>query len=475
MSTRINTGQRLLNKLIQSRTISASGAAFCVIAADPYHDVELPDLCGYPDTQVGQSVVLKVPYQMTVVAPPGTTDTWEMMVHTNPWTCGDTGSASVTTDYLSFGNYLQVSGTQTHTTTTFPPVIVYRGKDGNDLGPFNIGDAGNVAPIGMGLDDSYAKGCHRVIAWGLEVYDTTAVISRQGTCTVWKQNTNTYNKSAFTFAGPSVGPLSQVGTCTGILLNRPPKNIAEANLLAGTRSWKSEDGCYLVITQNEEQLLAKQPDDTQPIICDGDISPGIRGTTPGNVISGTLNQIPIGDSAVFFPQVVWNMQPFHQSGAFFTGLSPNSSFLVRTIFYVERFPTPDEKDIVLLTKPSACHDPVALEIYDRMLKEMPVGVPVAENGLGDWFYDAISAAAPILSAMPHPLAKAAGMAAGAVQSGMESAGYGKAVNPNKQQSRLKAAPKAPAPPPRQTSPAAGQANRKKKKNRKRKPAPVEPQ
>jgi len=469
MSTRINTGQRLLNKLIESKTISASGAAWVTVAADPYHDVELPDLCGYPDTQVGSSVVLKVPYQMTVVAPPGTTTTWSMLVNSNPWTCGDAGAPTVLTDFDINGNFLRPSATQTHNATQFPPIVVFRGPDGNDLGPFNIGDAGNAAPIGMGLDDAYAKGSHRVIAWGLEVYDTTAVISRQGTCTVWRQNTNTYNKSAFIYLGQIAGNIGMVGVSTGVLLNRPPKNIGEANLLSGTRSWKSEDGCYLVMTQNEEQLLAKQPEDTQPIILNGDVSPGIRGAAFGSAISGTLNQVPVGAEFAFVPQVVWNMQPYHQSGAFFTGLSPNSSFLVRTIFYVERFPTPDEKDIVLLTKPSACHDPMALEIYDRMLKEMPVGVPVAENGLGDWFYDAISAVSPVLSAIPHPLAQAFGGGASAIKAGMEASGYGKPVPMRPKQTRTKAAPKAPATQIRQASPNPAPPRNKKKKNKKAPP------
>jgi len=45
---------------------------------------------------------------------------------------------------------------------------------------------------------------------------------------------------------------------------------------------------------------------------------------------------------------------------------------------------------------------------------MPVGVPVSENGLGDWFADAVSTVAdyvsPVLSAIPHPGTMAAGAA-----------------------------------------------------------------
>jgi len=474
MSSRINTGQKLLQKLVGSRVITPSGADWAVVAADPFHDVELPNLCGYPDTQVGQSVVLKVPYQMTLSAPAGigASDTWQFMLSTLPWTAGDVGPGPIWTDYKLTGNFLEFDPGPLNSATRLPPVSIYAGPSGTSLGPFQLSVAGNAAPQGLALDNSFAKGSHRVIGWGVEVYDTTAVISRQGTCTVWKQNTNTQDKSTFFYANPS-GTIKNWGATSGILINRPPETIAEANLLAGTRSWKSEEGCYLVCTQNQEQLLAKQPNDTQPVMLSGDVSPGLRGPIPARALSGTVSTAPMGEDGIFYPSMVWNMIPYHMSGCFFTGLSATSTFLIRTIFYVERFPTPDEKDIVLLTKPSACHDPVALEIYDRMLKEMPVGVPVAENGLGEWFYDAIKAVMPTIAKIPHPLAQAAAGLGNMYSDYWESQDK-PPVRPPQQTKKL-TGQRNPSAPPRQTSPPATpltkpqtqNRNNKKKKNGKR--------
>jgi hypothetical protein len=392
------------------------------------------------------------------------TDGWQFLLTTYPWTSGDAGSGPVMVDYDIYGNLLRNASSTPNAHARMPPVCIYTGPGGNNLGPFELAVAGNVQPVGLGLDNNYAKGSHRVIGWGVEVYDTTAVIARQGTCTVFRQNTNTYNKSTHLYQ-ETPDTLKGIGAISGISLNRPPNSIAEANLLAGTRSWKSEDGCYLVMTQNQEQLLAKQPDDTQPIFYSGDVAPGFRGTVPSHVISGSTYAVPAGENNAIVPSMVWNMQPYHMSGCFFTGLSHQSTFLIRTVFYVERFPTPDEKDIVLLTKPSACHDPVALEIYDRMLKEMPVGVPVAENGLGEWFYQAIKAVAPALSAIPHPLAQAGAGIANAVMAGMD------ANSKPKQQAR-KTLPRnrgRQAPPPQRAPRAAPQPparnNQKRKKKR----------
>jgi hypothetical protein len=412
--SRINSGLKALNQLVGSRVITPSGADWAVVAADPYHDLELPNLAGYPDVQDGSSVTLRIPVQMEISAPEGTTEPWSFLATYYPWTCADQGSGPVVADYDCYGNYLKLKTTQPNAVSRLPPVSVYRGKVQSDLGPFELATPGNAAPIGLGVNDTFCKGSHRQIAGGIEIYDTTAVIDRQGTCTVWRQNTNTYNKASYTYKN---APKND-GNAVGVAFNRPPKNIAEATLLAGTRSWKSEDGCYIVLRQNQEQLLAKQPDDTQPVLFDGDILPGIRSNVPAHVISGSTQDIAVDEDSVSFPSVVWNLQPYHMTGAFFTGLSPKSTFLLRFIVYIERFPTPDEQDIVLLTKPSANHDPIALEIYDRMMRTMPVGCPVADNGLGEWFYEAISAVKDISAMIPHPIAQAVSKGSEMVQYAM---------------------------------------------------------
>lgn len=401
MTNRINAGERELQRLLDGRMISPSGADWVVAAADPFHDKPLANLCGYPQEGVnGQSIVLKIPYQFTLSAPntllPG--ETWQFMLTTYPWLCGAVGAPQVLVPYVLRGNVLSNAGATSPPNDQAHHVSVYRGRDGTNLGPFNVFDVGNSPDVtGISLEPQHTIGPHRCVAAGVEVYDTTAVIDRQGTCTVWRQNTNTFDKTTYQHVEvvpPGLG-INSWGNFSGVIVRRPPQNISEANKLAGTKSWKSDDGCYLVETLNSNDITIKQADDTQPIMLRQDISAGQR--TAGastQILSGPLNVENFGvGTSVRYPQLLYDFQPYNMSGCFFTGLRPSATFLIRCVFYIERFPTPDESDIVLLTKPSATYDPMALEIYDHMLHRMPPGVPVADNGLGEWFYEGIKSAA----------------------------------------------------------------------------------
>lgn len=400
MANRINAGRALMQKLVNGRVISPSGADWAIIAADPFHDDVLPNLCGYPQEGVnGQSVVLKVPYQMTITSPTALPDgqTWQFMLTSYPWLDGIGGSPTSLVPYRAYGNHLTNTGATSPTSNIASSISIYKGPDGTDLGPFNVGLTGNDPVVqGMSLEAPYTKGPHRLISWGIEVYDTTAVIDRQGTCTVWRQNTNTVDKTSWMKATATIpGPANRIGVMAGVIIRRPPRNISEANKLAGTKSWKSEDGCYLVCTMNSNDICIKQADDTQPVLYLTDVQaePRVAGTF-SEVLSGPeiINNAGTGTDSIISPQMLWDFQPYNMSGCFFTGLKKGATFLVRTVFYVERFPTPDEPDIVLVTKPSATYDPMALEIYDQMLHRMPPGVPVADNGLGEWFFDGVNAA-----------------------------------------------------------------------------------
>jgi len=105
-----------------------------------------------------------------------------------------------------------------------------------------------------------------------------------------------------------------------------------------------------------------------------------------------------------------NMTKFNHFGAYFSGLSASTTLQVNAIYIVERFPTAQETDLVVLAKPSCRADDAAIQLYSEVSRMMPVGVPQRMNGLGEWFSDAVSAASdfisPVLSAIPHPMAQA---------------------------------------------------------------------
>jgi hypothetical protein len=82
--------------------------------------------------------------------------------------------------------------------------------------------------------------------------------------------------------------------------------------------------------------------------------------------------------------------PFDTSGVHFTGLSYTTTLTVNVRWLIERIPGPNEADLVVLATPSASYDSLALELYTRCVNDMPPGVMLSENPLGEWFRDALS-------------------------------------------------------------------------------------
>jgi hypothetical protein len=132
----------------------------------------------------------------------------------------------------------------------------------------------------------------------------------------------------------------------------------------------------------------------------------------GVELSGVVN-IPTGGFAF---QTVFaagmGITDFNIAGAYFSGLSNQTTLQVQLLRYYERFPSATvdaDQPLVVLAKPSCRFDPTALEAYSAMLRHIPTGVPARYNGLGDWFREAAETVrdivSPVLSAIPLPMAQ----------------------------------------------------------------------
>jgi hypothetical protein len=78
---------------------------------------------------------------------------------------------------------------------------------------------------------------------------------------------------------------------------------------------------------------------------------------------------------------------FNAYGAYFTGLSNQTTLDVVWHYIIERFPSPKNTDLVTMASNSSPYDPRALELYSRTAWKLPTGVWVEDNGLGDWICD----------------------------------------------------------------------------------------
>jgi len=202
--------------------------------------------------------------------------------------------------------------------------------------------------------------------------------------------------------------------------NTPPALLSEALLLDGSKQWKAKEGCYVVSTLNSDELPAGA-NSVNPIM-----HKSVNDTT---TTYPWLVQIPHGGGNSAYTQLPFTISPtsytisllsagnaqfqsFNHSGAFFSGLSNTTTLTVNAIYYIERFPSQQDSDLVVLARQSCRDDPIARELYSEIIREMPVGVPQRMNGLGEWFGDAVSSAmdfiAPVASAIPLPFAQTLG-------------------------------------------------------------------
>jgi hypothetical protein len=392
----VRKAQQVLDRLERSAGLTREGKDWLITAVDPFHDTDVrPD--GYPDIMMGGSVVQLVKQQMTVQCPSTVTSgTWDCMIYNLPWLDSQPcTSYQVNTCDINIATGTQANG-------NMGGILAAAGPTGTTLN-FTTGVPPGITSIG--LVDQYFEGPSRVIAQGLEIHNTTSPLNAQGAVTVWRQPQPTrgtrHNMRLITgsFASPTM-----VNVASTEFRAQAPGSIGEAQTLLGSRTWEAKEGAYIVFTQNDQQLRDPFNEPVWPAMMN--TSSNIPAVLTGPAFYGTPS----------YSMDYTQLHDFNMSGAYFTGLSLQTTLTVNWNVYLERFPTSQQTDLVVLATPSPKYDPLALELYTRILSDMPVGVMVKENGLGTWFAEAVSSVAPYvsgaLSAIPHPLAQGASLAAG---------------------------------------------------------------
>lgn len=415
----LRKSQLILDKMEKNHLLSPSGKDWLIQAVDPFHDLPIRPT-GLPDTNSTASVIQCVKLQATITCPVGiTSGNWDCHISNTPWWVEEPGSGPYGNpgrNGINFGaafapNAYQVAGGLSISSAPAGQSTLFGVPSGDPASTLGTCQT-------LSLPTTYFDGPSRVISAGFEVYNTTAEIYKQGGVTCYRMEQPV--------GGDYTAPLYlNGGTATAALQNvvsiRPrkdrPGTIANAQLLTGSRSWKAEEGAYCVLAMNDvyvpETLAVPIVYD---IVSDDYNSHKLFGLTQ----SATSPNLPS------VQPVYLNQAKFSTTGAYFTGLSLQTTLNVFFNVYVERFPLPSQNpDLVVLAQPSPQYDPVALELYSRIMNDMPVGVPVRENGLGQWFVDAVSNIAPIvgdaLSSIPHPFAQVASQ--GARMAGKMAAKY----------------------------------------------------
>jgi len=419
MAVKVTRGEKILSMMANEGLISIQGKDWLTCAIDPFHDKPLKELSGWPDVQSGASVVSTIKQSITLRKPPtAPAGPWTCHIVQWPWMTATKGA-------LGAGNYSQMSRqgnvlTQSYVAPGFlEPVgglTAYYVPEGVEL---DIAGANGCAIMGrIDLDSVYTDGLVRIIGLGHEVHNTTAQINLQGSVTVYRMMSNENSDTGWIYASTTDGTWCSFD---GPLVRYPPATQSEALLLSGSRQWEAKDGSYSVAAFHNIENPATLISPKAPVIA-GSGSYDSEGLIATSNVYGPRPGAEVGTST-YRTIPGFRVHNFHLHGEIYSGLSDETVLILNQVAFMEKFPGPDDKEVLPLATLSAEYDPDVLDLYSRVISDLPVAVPVKENGLGDWFYDAARTAAkyigPVLSTLPHPALKGIGMAVSGLSQAME--------------------------------------------------------
>lgn len=396
---RIQRGEKLLEMMAQRGTITETGKDFLLAALDPMHDNPLLHLEGWPDVEGAASVVRCYKKSMQLSAPTGllTGANWDVVIMSQPIINECTTRANLN----RINNIIDQSSDAR--TAVQGPIMIRSVKSGNTTSWFAGDDplvAGNATQH-ISLPDDVCNGRGRLIGLGFEVNNTTASLHKQGNVTVFRQPQSIQRDTVWMYATDPVEPDKTLIPFTGHTITPMPENLESAMLLAGSRQWPAKDGCYCVVPFMGTDNPALPADYRQPIL----LLPSVgQEKVKYDNRHHLMTPEPYTEFSNYYPVFQANKwAPIHSTGAYFTGLSPETTLNLQVNFYYETFPTIDDTQIITLATPSAEYDPMALALYQHAISQLPVGVPADWNVFGEWFADIISKISKIAGPLSGPL------------------------------------------------------------------------
>lgn len=399
----------LLDKLVENKQIEPSSRAFLKAAIDPWHDTAITDLRGVPDLKTGSSVVFDVVREISISKSTGPTalpaGPWQFRVAVLPITSNTNMKASTL-----YGGLIEFPvGTST---AGISNILVSYGTNGADFS--NVGDnATNPGGQFLEIPSDFLGGQMNLIGLGVELINTTPELVASGLISCLKVPQPEDN-SRFTAALASTAGLS----CPGAELQPvrcPPVNLTEATLYSNLTQWHAKEGAYCV-TPVKFSRTNGYPTPSAPVYITDDFTSGKNYyVTPMPCYIPSLTQGTIGGVNYNFIPRASSFLNIDSPVIMATGLSDQTEMTLRCRWIFEKFPSEDEPTQLRLARPCATYDPNALEIYSRAMAMLPPGVMYKMNPAGEFWKLALGkiakAAAPLLAFIPHPVAKAASIAA----------------------------------------------------------------
>jgi len=384
----VRRNEALLERLARADNVSHDGKQWLQCALDPAHDVDLV-VAGYPDRSNIPSVVQRVVQTMVIAAPNPSM--------TNNWDCSLIDWPDIVNGEMSDYN----------TTTGAPPGSVYMVSSASSTGGLVAysTDSGQhtLPPSGTNnntqfLDayDYVSNTSSRVIGKAFEVMNTTAELYRQGTVITWRQAEGCElapQGVLFVGSGGSQTNPTYVGKTPVVCSPEPPTEATVAQLLPGSQQWEAAKGVYM---PSYLQGMVNPPTRMVPEL--QLYGAGIPGSTPYSGVGKSCYQVATWgtfDTTEIMPYSSFTT-PYSICGAYFLGLSPQTTLTVRQILWIETFPGVRDT-LAPLSHPSAAYDPFALALYAEAARKLPIATVFGDNPIGEWFEDVVDTIAQVAS------------------------------------------------------------------------------
>ena len=153
--------------------------------------------------------------------------------------------------------------------------------------------------------------------------NTTAPLYAQGSVVAYRVPVNADAQSTLDSQYVATGTLPAPGPVVYTGINRqtscPPKNAAEALRLAGSLQWSAKDGYYGVMPMVTMDNAPSRLQYSNFHVIDTSV-------TPNRLIGGEVRSQAIGANTYWAPWYSFPV-PFDMIGAYFTGLSPQTTLL----------------------------------------------------------------------------------------------------------------------------------------------------
>jgi hypothetical protein len=346
-------------KALKESGISDEGEKWALLALDPFHDTSL-EIVGKCDSQIGRSLLFDVRKDITVVKDPAfAAGNWDCHIAFIP-------SCRMGASYGKVSIYTPTNGVpppcpndfvySDNTGTPLPDGVVVACQALTGVDTFDPSSAA-VSYDAISIDSFLQPNArHNIVSAAVEVHNTTAEIEKQGSVTAYRHE-NRYMPAGYASSG---------NTLYGVASNAPPKSVGLAKEIGGV-TWDAAEGVLLPLAfaQADARPAAYAPQMTVLVQDNGYLFAN------NNLAGGTA--VPCGFDL-----------GMDSSGAYFTGLSENTSLTVTLRLVLEVYPEPSS-DLMALAHPSPPVDYKAMQLVSRIQATLKPGYPVHENGIGDFF------------------------------------------------------------------------------------------